>query len=301
METDNIVKVTVGAAVVIIMIVAFAIPVMSGFTESSPGETGTNTGVSNPEWGIYGVEDGTTITKTGSSADILFNGVAPQATSIYIFTDNYCVRFTDDNDYYIPYDGTAQDVNIINTADLSINNGILSGTVKVINTSGSGNTTISDRLIFVISDEAESCMTDIGYVAVNSGTSDMTPFFINEDRDIYGIYIDTFPSGLYMGPYGSIQTFYVPYSQTTPPTMSLSTGMSDGDAMQITGFTTDPDLGNKELYLFVPSEYYIEVPVVPQVSGAAATIIDILPLIMVVGVLVAVVGAAGLFILNRRS
>lgn len=291
MDISRMTTAIVAIVVMVIVVVTVAVPILTGFTESSPGETGTNTQVSNPEWGIYGMEDNTTITKANISADILFNGVAPQATSIYIFTDNYCVRFTNDNDYYIQYNGTNKDVNMIEAADLSISNGILAGTVTVLNTGGGGTTMISDRLIFVMSNEAERCMTDIGYVAINSGTSDMTPFFINEDRDIYGIYIKSFPSGLYMGPYGSIQTFYVPYNQTTPPTMSLSTGMSDGDAMQITGFTTDPALGNDKIYLFVPSEYYIEVPVVPRVSGPVADMVNLVPLLLIVGLIIAAVAA----------
>ena len=49
METNQFIKATVGVVVVFLVIIAVAIPIIGGFTESSLGETGTNTGVSDPD------------------------------------------------------------------------------------------------------------------------------------------------------------------------------------------------------------------------------------------------------------
>ena len=293
METNQFIKATVGVVVVFLVTIAVAIPIIGGFTESSPGETGTNTGVSDPEWGIYGMEDGTTITKANTNGDVLFNGTAQQAAETYLFTESYCLRLTDGGDFYLPYNGPADVADIIRSMNLSIQGDILAGTVDIMSVGGeSGPRTLSDKLNFVLSSDAESCMTDIGYVPVNAGTADMNPFYVNQNSEIIGFYFDAAHLyGLYTGSYDSLQHIHIPNGTATPPTMSLTIGTSDRDATQITGFTTDPDLGNKKLYLFVPSEYYIEVPVVPQVSGPVADMVNLVPLLLIVGLIIAAVAA----------
>lgn len=282
MEIDNIVKVTVGAAVVIIMIVAFAIPVMSGFTESSPGETGTNEYTSG-NYAVYIPKAGTSITLTDGALNI--NGedfidynstisfgncmlsLMSDYYSIEIFGDQYLRSST--HAFNLTYDGNR--------------------VTGIIETTTKGDLSIDTETAIYLENNSDS---DADYVWAETALyawSDGADYHTNSNTVLYAIYGNV---AFYRGTVNDMI-----YYGTGDESMTITTTAAGDDSLIITGVSTT----TLNTYLYVPETYYAVEPVEPQVSGAAATIIDILPLIMVVGVLVAVVGAAGLFILNRRS
>lgn len=278
MEIDNIVKVTVGAAVVIIMIVAFAIPVMSGFTESSDGETGTNTPTTNidddPSKGLFELKPGITLTWDGGVTTVNGDTVTTDASHFTMFAfDGIQVGVT--SMYAILYEssGLSQIQEITAVWDGS--------TLSV--TTNNDNFTVASAYAFMMYYPSQSVpsgdwISDNDYVMIydfDASTPTFQPAYVNEDTIIVN-----------MGAAGkqNIGTY-----DDIPPLGSgdmieFTTGDSEGSAIQLTGAT-----GEGLLAVFVPETYYISEPVEAQVSGAAATIIDIMPLIMILGAVVATV------------
>lgn len=290
MEIDNIVKVTVGAAVVIIMIVAFAIPVMSGFTESSPGETGTNTPTSD-QIAAYIPKSGTTFDFDTDTATIDSTNYQPYQIESISF-DNYNISY--DGSYIVRIFDSSETISTALEVNLTYDGSRVTGTVMYRGSSVSDYPVLSidvydpNLLVYTRNMDSPTWAEQTWVEWDESGT-----YYIDPDSFLF---IGISNEGYIRGTLDNLTTYYLsnPDAQA-----NIETSATDNESLEIIGFTTTPELSST--HFMVPQTYHTVQPVEPQVSGAAATIIDILPLIMVVGVLVAVVGAAGLFILNRRS
>lgn len=273
MEIDNLVKVTVGAAVVIIMIVAFAIPVMSGFTESSDG---TNADNSRSSPSLVGVNASTTI-EIDSTGEWKFNGVASDLERPALYTED--VMFSTSGSSTIVVTDVGGSINFITSAELSFDGSRLSGTYTEYESSATENIDVSTSTVLVLartSDFTDEWVNDDKiYCKYSSGGE----FFVNSDSTLLATVGNT---GALWGTYDS---------------MELKLGISQDSYAQIDVVTTDnasleivsADMSDNTT-LYIPQTYYTSFPTEAQVSGAAATIIDILPLIMVIGVLIAAVG-----------
>ena len=296
MEIDNIVKVTVGAAVVIIMIVAFAIPVMSGFTESSPGETGENSDISDANRSLYSIEDAASIVLTlGKPTTMKINDDTIELKNdsgiSSIFTDEMSVGYTPNNDLLFIQDNVFDSFS--GTATINFDGSHLSITYD--------DTTKEfdpDYLYVIIPKQTSKPIWagEIDYVQISTDNGESTVnAYVNPESTI--VASATGSPVPFVGTYDDVKQVLLPF----PMEQKYAFNYEDlGTYIKLNSYTVNGEAGS-QYYTFVPTTYYMELPVEPQVSGAAATIIDILPLIMVVGVLVAVAGAAGLFILNRRS
>lgn len=92
METNQFIKATVGIVVVFLVIIAVAIPIIGGFTESSPGETGENTATTqlrNPAGGLLELNPGITITWSDGVTKVNDDVVTTDSTYITLFGFDY--------------------------------------------------------------------------------------------------------------------------------------------------------------------------------------------------------------------
>ena len=288
MEIDNVIKVTVGAAVAIIMVVAFAIPVFSGFTESSQGSEAANNGGSAASLGVlYDLSEGQTIELNTTSKTTTVNEGSPQEMlPTSIITDTIVMTWIANGDYHLRI-GDVFESDLYSNITLSYDNGVISGTATPTDGEPVDINEPTKRFVMYVEKELNGIQTQTDYqVSIGLTTSG----WVNENTTVYAV-----SSNITIG-WGDYKTILMKSASSDNPDETITPEIieTNGDAICI---KIPLSVG----YLYVPTDYYIELPNEPEVSGAAATIIDILPLIMVVGILVAVAGTAGLVFLNRRS
>lgn len=297
MEIDNVIKVTVGVVIAIIMVVAFAIPVFSGFTESNPGVPGTNAGMDDPDYSLYVLEPNTTITftKNNDEGTVTIGDWTTQITNdgVYfaIATTGFSISMISNSTIMAIFKGSMQVVGG-DQATIIYNGSSIELQSANVNFNGD-----ASDVVAVL--EKQSAKPDW---AKNDEYVQISNYSSNKELDAYVnpesvIYASAGNTGILL--FGTYNNMVVNVdSGLGERSISFET-QTTGDAIHLISYT--PSESSAYYNMFVPATYYLELPVKAQVSGAIATIIDILPLIMVVGIMVAVAGAAGLFILNRRS
>ena len=290
MDIDRIPKAVMGVLTALIVIVSVAVPILSGLDLS---QVATIEGYDGHRYAEMGPEDTVIIGFDGSTPYISING--DRQAPIYADVNNtntppilnviganfYVNKMNQELRYsYIMSDGTS-----------TYGNPIYSGSSPVTITYDGENGKVDGDLM---APGKVWIMVDDGEYADVSEISDMTIPVSNAAIMAaytgYGTMILTLNG-----------SDVVDYSVLAP---SPLTGEPNIDITIADGTIAYPEsatLGSTsyEGVVLILAPY--EVDQTPAMDKAVNDIIDVMPLIMVVGVLVAVVSATGLFILNRRS
>lgn len=281
---------------VLIVIVTVAVPILAGFTESHPGETGENVEISDASTSLFELKPDSTVNITVSDDDAVTMTINGTTTYTNNNPDNpyaaICKNFTATTargNTYVYYENVAKQTST-KTIDISYD-----GTKATIDTGTLSILTFSVDHIYVVVDKTDvipNWAIDTTYVMVsNAQGSNAIDAYVNSDSTIvacrsnydsigacfFGTYDDMVENSYKFGNHQTLNFTYEPI----------------GDAIHLTAYAVDP---SDTATVYVPLDYYVELPDDGQVTGPAADIINILPLIFAVG---AVVFAIGAFIYNR--
>lgn len=301
METGDLTKSIIGVAVVVIVIVTVAIPILGQFTKAGEAEIETNTTIGADGFYFY-------IFPMGTDFQITSDGATAGDVDISQGFVSLTARYADDQNYQgfcIRYESTG--VTVWNQRSGSGSSG------------SSGSATITDDTIqsrvvgtpyLLISQNPEVPNGSIQYSAHCYYVTDSS--HVTFDADMFAdigdtIFIASDYNGIVDGRNMRIQQATV---NSAGDTLSFP-GLYDDEVCTVdTDATGDESVGltilnaympyNKDpvFILLAPAEYTKVSQTPAMIEGPVAEIVDIIPLIMVVGVLI---GAVGLFVLNRRS
>lgn len=282
---------------VLIVIVTVAVPILAGFTESHPGETGENVEISDASTSLFELKPDSTVNITVSDdvVTMTINGTTTYTNNNpdnpYAAISKNFTATTVRGNTYIYYENVASQTST-KTIDISFD-----GTKATVDRGRPEVLTFSVDHIYVVVDKTDvtpNWAIDTTYVMVsNAQGSNAIDAYVNSDSTIVACRSNYDNIGAcFIGTYDNIieNTWHFGDHQTLSFTYE-----SDGDAIHLTSYEVNP---SDTAIIYVPSDYWIEMPDDGQVSGPVADMINILPLIFVIG---ALIGAVGLFILNRRS
>lgn len=290
-QVNPFISKVIGVVVVLIVIVSVAVPTVSYFTTPNPGESGENVEVADASLSLFELKPNSTVEITsGDSPTMTVNGTVYDAPdpnnpfamvcesltasvnvetgTPYIYYQNSAVGSTTEQ-IEIEYDGTKLDYSIA-TPDKK--------------------TVFANHVYILINktDVAPDWATGTAYVQISADTNESKSVsaYVNHDSEIVAFRDDYYFNGAcFFGSYdemrentwkfGSHQTLELTYEPV-------------GDAFHITGYVVDP---SDTATIFVPLEYYTELPDDGMVSGPAADLIKLIPLLLVVGLIIAAVAA----------
>ena len=272
METNQFIKATVGVVVVFLVIIAVAIPIIGGFTESSPGETGTNEYTSG-NYAVYIPKAGTSITLTDGALNI--NGEDFINYNSTISFGNCMLSLL--SDYYsIEIFGDQYLINSTHAFNLTYDGNRVTG---IIETTTKGDLSIDTETAIYLQNKSDS---DADYVWAETALyawSDGTDYHTNSNTVLYAVYSNV---AFYRGTVNDMI-----YYGTGDESMTITTTAAGDDSLIITGVSTT----TLDTHLYVPETYYAVEPVEPQVSGPVADMVNLVPLLLIVGLIIAAVAA----------
>ena len=270
-------KALMAVIIAVIMVVLVAVPILTGFTEVGPGETAENNimtgqgervGYITLDMPLEVVCDVT----SGTGVDVFtINGIPAQIPS---YSLDYCYFYFENGGKIAIKDG---DIGIQDTGS----NPLYWGHSKLVITEGevyvdSSKEELSNpKGVFNVSCEAFNGMQLYGLI------DDGVEFFVNEGTVCYSGGI-TYSA---VAAEGEVTMTEIGGTETMTPPITFT---SEGDYLSATWTQT----------VLVPVEYYTTPSTPAQVSGPVADLIDVVPLIMVVGVVVA---TAGVFLVRYRT
>lgn len=279
METNQFIKATVGVVVVYLVIIAVAIPIIGGFTESSPGETGTNSA------GLYyGAElnEGTTIS-VQTTGTVTINDTVVSLNNVSVFTlanSDFYLTCTDNNSRISLDPSQDSAATYAGGISLTYGDGKITGTY-VENTAEQETVDVDVPLngpLFIVITGQDPTQFSFGGERFAMMMSSSGPsIYVNPDTTIYAFRSGGSSDRYSIGTYDDMTAFF-------GGTISFTEGTPDGSAIQLTGYQ------GSNMLVFAPTAYYIEMPVEPQVSGLVADMVNLVPLLLIVGLVVAVVG-----------
>lgn len=290
-QVNPFISKVIGVAVVLIVIVSVAVPTISYFTTPNPGESGENVEVTDASLSLFELKPNSTVEITGGdNPTMTINGTVYDApdpnnpfavvcesltasvdvryNTPYIFYQNSASNPGSNGRIVIEYDGTKLDYGF-KTADKTV---------------------FANHVYILINktDVAPDWATGTTFVQISADTdeSKTVSAFVNHDSEIVAFRDNYYSNGAcFFGSYddmaentwmfGSHQTLEFTYEPV-------------GDAFHITGYVVDP---SDTATIFVPLEYYTELPDDGMVSGPAAGLINLVPLLLVVGLIIAAVAA----------
>ena len=308
MDIGSMARSIIGVAVVIIVIITVAIPIIGQFTEEKPGVLSTNPydtafdpDDSPTQYYYYLIEETDTI-EWNSDAGYTINGEHLNTddvslATIYIVDSSNLYSFNYSNTtgrfaLYVNNEGLAEG----GTYEFQILNGIVYTDIPDYPQLNATHMLIKISVIVDALSSRQSCLVIDIYGHPGGGVID-EPLFINNNDVLFALTSSTylsvkFAEGLSIE-FGRIGNANKNWSDVT-----LNLVATDNDSVKLDSISFVRQSPAANLTIVFPSEYYTDLKSDAPVSGATGDIIAIIPLIMVVGVLI---GAVGLFVLNRRS
>ena len=286
METNQFIKATVGVVVVFLVIIAVAIPIIGGFTESSPGETGENSDMSGANRSLYSIEDAAAIVLTlGNPTTMKINDDTIELENdggiSSIFTDEMSVGYTPNNDLLFIQDNVFDSFS--GTATINFDGSHLSITYD--------DTTKEfdpDYLYVIIPKQTSKPIWagEIDYVQISTNNGESTVnAYVNAASTI--VASATGSPVPFVGTYDDVKQVVLPF----PMEQNYAFNYEDlGTYIKLNSYTINGEAGS-QYYTFVPTTYYMELPVEPQVSGPVADMVNLVPLLLIVGLIIAAVAA----------
>lgn len=290
METNQFVMATVGIVVVFLVIITAAIPIIGGFTESSPGETAENSAVSDITTSLYTVNDGTTFSITMDELNKLYVNGAIYGEYSFVLFDDYVLPISSSiTSLFIPEQTTAA---IIREMSLTVNDSGITGTITTVSPTSTISINSTDPVYLALdheyNDVAPEWATPIDDMVLVSTDSSTIDAYVNSDSDIITLRLDGYITGFWTGTYDDL----VPHGSVGNSSPAFTAENNDG-VVHLTGVSGagDGSMGDTLLNIFVPKTYYSILPVEPQVSGPVADMVNLVPLLLVVGLIIAAVAA----------
>lgn len=279
----------IGVVVVLIVIVSVAVPTVSYFTTPNPGESGENVEVADASLSLFELKPNSTVEIIGGdNPTMTINGTVYDAPdpnnpfavvcesltatvsngTPYIFYQNLISNSGPNGRIEIEYDGTKLDygLNTVNKTVFANHVYILINKTDVAPNWAIGTTYVQ---ISVYTDESK---TVSAYVNHDSEIVAFRDNYKSNGACFFGSYDEMTENTWQFGSHQTLELTYEPV----------------GDAFHITGYTVDP---SDTATIFVPLEYYTELPDDGMVSGPAADLINLVPLLIVVGLIIAAVAA----------
>lgn len=289
-QVNPFISKVIGVVVILIVIVSVVVPTISYFTTPNPGESGENVEVADASLSLFELKPNSTVVIAGGdNPTMTVNGtvydapdpnnpfavVCESLTATFRTTDTPCVYHqngaatSSTRQIEIEYDGTKLDYSV-GTPDKK--------------------TVFANHVYILINktDVAPDWATGTAYVQISADTNESKTVsaYVNHDSEIVAFRHEYYYNGAcFFGSYdemrentwkfGSHQTLELTYEPV-------------GDAFHITGYVVDP---SDTATIFVPLEYYTELPDDGMVSGPAADLIILVPLLLVVGLIIAAVAA----------
>lgn len=289
-QVNPFISKVIGVVVILIVIVSVVVPTISYFTTPNPGESGENVEVADASLSLFELKPNSTVYITGGdNPTMTVNGTVYDAQDLnnpfavvcesltatvsntgtpYTFYQNVASNPGNGGRIVIEYDGTKLDYGF-KTADRTV---------------------FANHVYILIdkTDVAPDWAIGTAYVQISADTdeSKTVSAYVNHDSEIIAFRDNYYYNGAcFFGSYdemrentwqfGSHQTLELTYEPV-------------GDAFHITGYVVDP---SDTATIFVPLEYYTELPDDGMVSGPAADLIILVPLLLVVGLIIAAVAA----------
>ena len=288
-QVNPFISKVIGVVVVLIVIVSVAVPAISYFTTPNPGESGENVEVADASLSLFELKPNSTVEIAGGdSPTMTINGtvydrpdpnnpfavVCESLTATvsttgtpYVYHQNGASNSGNDGRLEIEYDGTKLDYGF--------------GIVKTV---------FANHVYILIdkTDVAPDWAIGTAYVQISADTdeSKTVSAYVNHDSEIVAFRDNYYSNGAcFFGSYDEMRenTWQMGSHQTLELTYEPV-----GDAFHITGYVVDP---SDTATIFVPLEYYTELPDDGMVSGPAADLIKLVPLLLVVGLIIAAVAA----------
>lgn len=276
METNQFIKATIGIIVAFVILAVVAIPIIGGFTESSDGSEEENEIISFRYAAIP--KSGTTLVLTGgpndSAASFEIGGEEIPVLQGLSF-GNYALCRFDQYELRDTSDPSGSQLILVNSFDLLYENGKLTGTMNIRPVGSSATDMeidIEDPMVvgyFLNISSFNLDWVDVLMTAWNDGGE----FHINQNSPL-------------------LVADFLPYAKGTihnmtdlfESTYSIDTEPTDNESLIVTSFTTS----SPTTYLYVPISYYTESPTMPTISGPIADMVNLIPLLLVVGMVLAV-------------
>lgn len=301
METNQFIKATVGVVVVFLVIIVVAIPIIGGFTESSPGEMAENASTieTTDDTFLAALSPGATVSVTeteqmtinGNELPISF-GSSTNLGYSYIVTKDIVICVNGANSTMVTYNNDV----VLNPFPVNLNWSGTELSASFINTNASNEPVsftvpCTEMFIYGIAGadfDMNSMLNQIGagpeYAKLEE--SGGTPVYVNQDTMVIVPSNNRLLFGI--GTYDNVEYNILPSGSS--PSISFSLGEPDGSAIQLTGYENS---GNLPAYkvAYVPMVYYISEPTEAQVSGPVADMINLVPLLLIVGLIIAAVAA----------
>lgn len=283
MDLINIPKSLIGIVAIIIVVVSVAIPILHTLTEEKDATIGTNEGspviIANPD---------STMTYTRSTREIVIDGITCYASRDYtspimtiIQFDTYIVKI-DSNGGLMNYSEQTGSGLSYSGRDMTYSDGVLTLIHR------SGNIEINATLIAVIyAVDAESNYV-MSETDINITTGDQFYIICLKDEDGTGINGVAIYSGT--AEVGTVETTRLnPSNDLWGSSISIS--------FEDNGTYVSPIIP-QYCAIAAPVDYVSAPPVEPLASGSIGAMIDIIPIIMIAGL---IIGVAGTFLYRRLS
>ena len=302
MDTGDLTKSIIGVAVIVIVIVTVAIPILGQFTTFGEPEIGENINSSELDGYYYYVFPlgtdfiVTAYTVTADGEDITDGLVSINARAV-----------NDADSSEVGISLTVGDNGVINASYANYNggSGSISGVDKnIINDEFMGRNIVSPYI--VVSTNPEKLPNSTQYhgqgATFESGDETLVASVSMYANIGDSVFITNAPTQRMIIQQALVNT---PGEALSFPDMlnhqtcTVDTTATSDEAVALTTIHGYSD-SNKtiHLYLLAPAEYTKVSQTPAMIEGPVAEIVDIIPLIMVVGVLI---GAVGIFVYNKRS
>ena len=285
METNQFIRATVGVVVVFLVIIAVAIPIIGGFTESSPGVAETNKEMEDPNLSLYVLEPDTVVTFENAKATI----------------GDWEFQFHNSSSFFC-IGATGFSITMLNSGTIMT---CFNGSVQTVD-GGQATITFNGSSIQLQGINVNYTGSSSSAVAVLENQTTKPDWASSEDY----VQISDYSTGLDLNAYvnsnsviyansGNLGTFLI--GTYDDMIMNVDTGLGGmeisfdtetaGDAIHLTSYTPSGPMAGSDYNIFVPATYYTELPIEPQISGPAADMVNLVPLLLIVGLIIAAVAA----------
>ena len=309
MNIGNMARSIIGVTVVMIVIITVAIPIIGQFTEEGEGTSGTNpyytplgTADESPSMYYYLIDNANTLEWDTSSGFTLNDEPLGSATQWYVYIFNlseqtqYVIRSLPGEDKVFLFEnGSGSSTAMIE--HMRVENGLLYTDDSDYLQVNAGTVLFGWVGPIDALDSQQSYIQILGADASGTKTLDES-LYVNDGDVLFALFGIFANIGLADEPRVELGDIGNVGSRWNDVTLNLAATDNDSfkiDSVSYSKYYLD---STDKLMLVFPPTYYTELKSDAPVSGATGDIIAIIPLIMVVGVLI---GAVGLFVLNRRS